>query len=124
MSEERPLSMKFLLERIERLEDHIRQIELDSTRPTEVDSDIREKLVELEKRVYEQIEYPPQQTFPEWAEDILVASINALYNQRSQGAYNMAKALERKYFEGRNIQEIGDRLSLSADLYSATKENT
>ena len=99
MSEEtRPLSMKYLLERIERLEDHIRQIELDSSRPTNVER-------------------------PEWADDILVASINALYNQRSQGAYNMAKALERKHFEGRDMQEIGDRLSLSADLFSAGRDD-
>ena len=98
MGEETPkLSMKVLAERLDRIEDHIRQIELDTTRPTEV-------------------------ARPEWADDILVASINALYNQRSQGAYQMAKALEKKYFDGRNMQEIGDRLSLSADLYSATKE--
>ena len=94
---QRPLSMKFLLERIERLEDHIRQIELDTTRPVEA-------------------------TQPEWLEDILVASINALYNQRSQGAYKMAKNLETKYFEGRNMKEIGDQLSLSADLYSSALE--
>ena len=107
MSEDmaRPMSMKLLAERIEvlgerieRLEDHIRQIELDSTRPIEV-------------------------ARPEWADDILVASINALYNQRSQGAYKMAKALEKKYFDGHDQQTIGDQLSLSTDLYSAGREN-
>lgn len=59
---------------------------------------------------------------PEYAEDILVASINALYNQRSQGALTMARQLEEKYFEGRDMQQIGDRLTRSGDLYTATKK--
>jgi len=60
---------------------------------------------------------------PEYFDDILVAVINALYALRSQGAYKMAKMLEQKYFGGRDMREIGDRLSFSADLYSATKGN-
>ena len=80
-------------ERLDRVEDHVRQIELDSSRPDT----------------------------PEYAEDLLVACINALYNQRSQGAQTMAKRLENKYFAGRDMQEIGDRLTTSGDAWSATK---
>ena len=86
-------------ERLDRLEDHIRQIELDSARPdTSVVSDT-----------------------PEYARDILVASINALKNQRSQGALRMAQELENKYFDGEDMQEIGDRLTDSGGIWSATK---
>ena len=83
-------------ERLDSVDDHIRQIELDSTRPSDV---------------------------PEYAEDLMVASINALYAQRSQGAFTMAKSLEQKYFGGRDMQEIGDRLTSSGDLWTATKGN-
>ena len=80
--------------RVDRVEDHIRQIELDSTRASGL---------------------------PEYASDILVATINALYAQRSQGANKMAKGLEHKYFEGRGMKSIGDELTQSGDLWTATK---
>ena len=54
--------------------------------------------------------------------EMRVATINALYNQRSQGAHNMAKALELKYFDGEDVQEIGDRIIKHADLHSAGKK--
>ena len=83
-----------LSERLDRVEDHIRQIELDSTRASGL---------------------------PEYASDILVATINALYAQRSQGANKMAKGLEHKYFEGRGMKSIGDELTQSGDLWTATR---
>ena len=81
-------------ERFNRIDDHIRQMELDSTRSSGL---------------------------PEYASDILVATINALYAQRSQGANKMAKGLEHKYFEGRGMKSIGDELTQSGDLWTATK---
>ena len=88
---------------------------------------LKERVVELEDRVeglyaFEQRQL--QRDTPEYAEDLLVACINALYNQRSQGALTMAKRLEAKYFEGRDMQEIGDRLTTSGDAWSATKGST
>ena len=81
-------------ERLDRVEDHIRQIELDGSRPSDT---------------------------PEYAEDLLVAIINALHAQRGQGASKMAKGLEHKYFEGRDMKSIGDSLTESGDLWTATK---
>jgi len=59
---------------------------------------------------------------PEYFNDILVATINALYVTRSQGAYNIAKALEQKYFDGVNQKVAGDELLKSGSLSSAAKE--
>ena len=81
-------------ERLDRVDDHIRQMELDSTRPSDT---------------------------PEYAEDLLVAIINALHAQRGQGANKMAKGLEHKYFEGRDMKSIGDSLTESGSLWTATK---
>jgi len=80
--------------RLDRVEDHIRQWELDSTRP--------------------------KAGTPEYVEELVVVCINVLYNQRSQGAWTMAKQLEATYFEGRNMQIIGDRVTEAADLLSAS----
>ena len=82
-----------LVEKSERTDDHIRQIELDESRP---------------------------QGTPEYVNELLVAVISSLYQQRSQGSYKMAKELENKYFNGVDVRAYGDRVTEAGDLLSAT----
>ncbi len=72
-----------LTARMDALEDRVRQMELSSTEPGASAS-------------YEDLQ------------EIRSAVINALHGLRSQGAYNLAKNLEEKYFEGKDIRGIGD----------------
>ena len=53
---------------------------------------------------------------PEWLDDVLVGVINALFQIRQQGAYNLAKELEAKYFPDSGVESVGDRLTTSSDL--------
>ena len=53
---------------------------------------------------------------PEWLDDVLVGVINALFQIRQQGAYNLAKELEAKYFPDGGVESVGDRLTTSSDL--------
>jgi len=77
------------------------------------------------KAIQEEYTYPKQYAgaavTQEDMQDLRVATINALYNQRSQGANNMAKALEAKYFDGADVREIGDEFVTPSTLWSATK---
>jgi hypothetical protein len=52
---------------------------------------------------------------PEWLDDVLRAVIGALYQARQQGAYNMAKELEAKYFPD-GLDAIGDELTTASGL--------
>ena len=70
-------------QRLSVIEDRLRQMELSSTEPGASAS-------------YEDLQ------------EIRSAVINALHGLRSQGAYNLAKNLEEKYFEGKDIRGIGD----------------
>jgi len=64
-----------------------------------------------------------EEELPEWATDIMVAAIKALYAMRSQGSHNHANALVEKYFPGEDL-EVGDAVTLVGSLYSAGKEAT
>ena len=61
-----------------------------------------------------EVEYPSAS--PEWLDDVLVGVINALFQIRQQGAYNLAKELEAKYFPDSGVESVGDRLTTSSDL--------
>jgi hypothetical protein len=52
---------------------------------------------------------------PEWLDDVLRAVIGALYQARQQGAYNMAKELEAKYFPD-GLDAVGDELTTASGL--------
>ena len=80
-----------------------------------------ENSVDERLKVLEEAGAAAQVETPEYVQELLVAVINSLYNQRSAGAYNMAKKLEEKYFDGKNLREIGDEFIKTGDLYSATK---
>ena len=71
-----------LTTRMDVLEDRVRQMELSSTEPGASAS-------------YEDLQ------------EIRSAVINALHGLRSQGAYNLAKGLEDKYFDGQDIRSFG-----------------
>ena len=101
MSEQQKLTMKALDERLGRVEEEV--------------ADIHLAIQNIANRI------PKSAETPEYARDMLVACINALKNQRSQGALRMAQGLEDKYFEGEDMQEIGDRLTDTGGIWSATK---
>jgi hypothetical protein len=84
---------------------------------------LEEKVAYLEKDSDSAAEVSPDASDVAWRDELMVAVINALYNQRSAGAYNMAKALEAKYFEGRDMREIGDAFVAEKDLYSAGRRD-
>ena len=87
---------------------------------------LEKRFGELEERVEALLGFEQYQRIgietPEYINELMVATINSLYNQRSQGAYNMAKRLEEKYFEGKDLREIGDRFVVTGELYSGGKE--
>ena len=68
----------------------------------------------------EQDEYPLMMVDapPEWLDDVLQAVVAALYQLRSQGAYNMAKELEGKYFPG-GVDVSGDVFTTASSLKTA-----
>ena len=70
-----------------------------------------ERLRVLEER--EQVGVPP-----EWLDDVLRAVVAALYQLRSQGAYNMAQELEGKYFPG-GVDVAGDVYTTASSLKTA-----
>ena len=82
-----------LTTRMDVLEDRVRQMELSSTEPGASAS-------------YEDLQ------------EIRSAVINALHGLRSQGAYNLAKGLEDKYFEGQDVRGVGDLATTTAILKS------
>jgi len=100
------LSMKQLDERLSIIEDVV--------------SDLATRV----NRVEEEFAYPVKLAVGVTQDDLAelrIAVINALYNQRSQGAYNMAKGLEQKYFGGVNQQVVGDQVLTTDSLSSASK---
>ena len=73
-----------------------------------------ERLKILEEDASADLAYPAAP--PEWLDDVLVGVINALFQIRQQGAYNLAKELEAKYFPDSGVESVGDRLTTSSDL--------
>ena len=80
-------------QRLSVIEDRLRQMELSSTEPGASAS-------------YEELQ------------EIRSAVINALHGLRSQGAYNLARGLEEKYFEGQDVRGVGDLATTTAILKS------
>ena len=83
------------------------------------------------RRVEDEYAFPPriiQNQYdgpgPDYFEDILVAVINALFGLRSAGAYHLAKGLEEKYFDGKDVKRVGDRITAAQDLYSSSAEKS
>ena len=53
---------------------------------------------------------------PEWLDDVLKGVINALFQLRQQGAYNLALELEAKYFPDGGVETVGDQFTTSSGL--------
>ena len=120
MSEDTRLSLRILDERIKvAVEQQVRGDEI-LVQIIDAATNVDKRLKVVEDSGGYEYEGPG----PDYFEDILVAVINALFGLRSAGAYHLAKGLEEKYFDGKDVKRVGDRITSAQDLYSSSAEKS